>query len=133
MQNRQILECDGQAVRRAGWGAKGRPIAGAILMGLAWLAAGSGYIASRMMVSVRFPAFQIYVLERFEERWQSLVSGAMSMAAGLSFALMALGGGYIAAGFSFRELFLLGAALTALSAFMLLVVQAQTKRRVGRE
>ncbi|MCA8907241.1 MAG: hypothetical protein KDA49_07725 [Rhodospirillaceae bacterium] len=42
MQNRQILECDGQAVRRAGWGAKGRPIAGAILMGLAWLAAGSG-------------------------------------------------------------------------------------------
>ncbi|MCB0007072.1 MAG: MFS transporter, partial [Anaerolineales bacterium] len=26
-----------------------------------WLAAGSGYIASRMMVSVRFPAFQIYV------------------------------------------------------------------------
>ena len=97
-----------------------------------WAAAGAGYIASRMMVTIRFPSFQIYVLERFEERWQSLISGSMSMAAGLSFALMALGGGYIAAGFSFRDLFLLGAAMTALSAVMLLVVQARTNRRVSR-
>ena len=94
-----------------------------------WIAAGLGFIATRAMTSVRFPSFQIYVLERFETRWHALAAGAMAMAAGLSFALMALWGGFIAARFSFRELFLLGASITAFSAILLLIVQYVSSRR----
>ena len=97
-----------------------------------WIAAGLGFIASRSMTSIRFPTFQIYVLERFETRWHALVAGSMAMAAGLSFALMALWGGFIATRFSFRELFLLGASITATSAFLLILVQIASSRRENR-
>jgi hypothetical protein len=57
-------------------------------------------------------------MELVPKNQQPVMAGAGEMAAGFSFALMALGGGYILALFSFRDLFLLGGGLSALGTFI---------------
>ena len=86
-----------------------------------WLVAGLGFIGARSMTNIRFPAFQVFALELFDSRLQSTMAGVMGMAAGLSFALMALSGGYIITQFSFQSLFLTGASITLLGTFILYV------------
>lgn len=78
-----------------------------------WLIGGLGYIGATAFTSMRFPAFVVYSLELVPESRRATLNGVNEMAAGLSFALMALGGGYLIASFGYRELFLLGAAITA--------------------
>ena len=77
-------------------------------------AASIGYVAALAMTNLRFAAFIVYILVLVPKRQQAVMVGAGETAAGFSFALMALGGGYIATLSSFRELFLLGAILSGL-------------------
>lgn len=78
-----------------------------------WLIGGFGYVGAMAFTSMRFPAFVVYSLELVPESRRATLNGVNEMAAGLSFSLMALSGGYLVASFGYRELFLLGAAITA--------------------
>lgn len=78
-----------------------------------WLVSGLGYVGAMAFTSMRFPAFLVYSLELVPESRRATLNGVNEMAAGLSFSLMALGGGYLITAFGYRALFLLGAAITA--------------------
>lgn len=93
-----------------------------------WLVAGGGFIGARFLTGLRYPAFQVYILEMFETRRHALISGVMAFAAGLSFALMALSGGYIATLFSFSNLFLTGAGITIFGSLILLLFHLYARR-----
>ena len=86
-----------------------------------WWVAGLGFIAARFLTGMRYPAFQVYILEMFETRYHALMSGILAFSAGLSFALMALSGGYIITLFSFQNLFLTGASITIFGSIILIV------------
>jgi ACDE family multidrug resistance protein len=77
-----------------------------------WIAAAIGYIGATAMSSLRFTGFIVYIMEIMPKHQQAVMAGAGEMAAGSSFALMALSGGYILARYGFRDLFLLGALFT---------------------
>lgn len=79
-----------------------------------WFAASIGFIGAVALTSIRFPAFLVYILELVPQYQQSVMAGAGEMAAGLSFAVMALGGGYVLAYLGFQDLFLIGACLSIL-------------------
>ena len=83
-----------------------------------WLLAAVGYIGAIATSSLRFTAFIVYLMEIVPKRQQAVIAGAGEMAAGFSFASMALGGGYIVAVLTFRDLFLLGSILTFLGTGM---------------
>ncbi len=97
-----------------------------------WLAASFGYIGAVSMMAVRFTAFTVHILELVPQRHQALMAGMGEAAAGLSFAMMALGGGLLLTAFTFRDLFLLGTLFgfigTAL--FWLYVVVSRRKRKL---
>ena len=81
-----------------------------------WLAASFGYIGVISMMSLRYAAFIVYILDLVPRSWQALMAGTGEAAAGMSFAMMALGGGFILSAFAFRDLFLLGALISPSSA-----------------
>ncbi len=77
-----------------------------------WWAAGIGYMGVMTGSSIRYTTFLIYVMSMIKPEQRSLMSGINEMTAGLSFAGMALVGGYIIVNQGYQMLFLLGAALT---------------------
>ncbi len=82
-----------------------------------WSAAGLGFMGTVALSSIRFPAFLVYSMEVVSPKQRGLVAGADEMAAGLSFASMALSGGYMITALGYQPLFLLGAGLTIIGAF----------------
>ncbi len=97
-----------------------------------WLAASFGYIGSISMMSVRYTAFIVYILDLAPRSHQALMAGTGEAAAGLSFAMMALGGGLLLATFAFRDLFLLGSFIAFLGTalFWLYVFASKPKRKL---
>ncbi len=97
-----------------------------------WLAASFGYIGSISMMSVRFTAFIVYILDLVPRSHQALMAGTGEAAAGLSFAMMALGGGLLLTAFTFRDLFLLGSFIAFLGTalFWLYVFVNKPKRKL---
>lgn len=97
-----------------------------------WLAASFGYIGSISMMSVRYTAFIVYILDLVPRKHQALMAGTGEAAAGLSFAMMALGGGLLLTAFTFRDLFLLGAliAIVGTALFWLYVLVTEPKRKL---
>ncbi len=97
-----------------------------------WLAASFGYIGAISMMSARYTAFIVYILDLVPRSWQALMAGTGEAAAGMSFAMMALGGGFILSAFAFRDLFLLGAFLTLIGAalFWLYILVSKRKRKL---
>jgi MFS family permease len=83
-----------------------------------WWAASLGYIASLSLTNLRFAAFIVYIMVLVPKRQQAVMVGAGEAAAGSSFALMALAGGYLVTLAGFRELFLLGSLLSGLGTFV---------------
>lgn len=77
-----------------------------------WLAAGVGFMGVISLSSLRYSAFLVYSMELVTPDWRSTMSGAGEMAAGFSFALMALTGGYIITASGYHTLFLIGASLS---------------------
>lgn len=97
-----------------------------------WLAAAIGFIGALAVMSVRFTAMTVFILDLVSKSQQSIMAGSGEMAAGLSFAIMSLGGGILLAFFGFRELFLLGALLSFIGAllFWLYARGAKSKREL---
>ncbi|MGB7338600.1 MAG: MFS transporter [Phototrophicaceae bacterium] len=93
-----------------------------------WVAA-SAYIFAIAATNLRFTAFIVYIMVIIPKKNQGVMVGAGETAAGLSFAVMALGGGYIASIFGFRELFLLGAVLSGLGTLIFWLHLQQIKRK----
>jgi predicted MFS family arabinose efflux permease len=77
----------------------------------AWYAAGLGYVGAIAMTSIRYPAFMVYSMEMVPVRYRSALAGSAETATGLSFAALALAGGYLIANLGYSALFLTGAAL----------------------
>ena len=77
-----------------------------------WGAAGLGFLGVMVLVSFTVPAFGIYHQELMPLTWRTVMSGAATMAVGLSWAFITLGGGYIITTLGYRSFFLTGAALT---------------------
>ena len=76
-----------------------------------WAVAGLGAIGVNALAAITVPTFSIYQMEAVDTSWRSTMSGATSMAIGVSRSLIALGGGFIVAAMGHRTLFGLGTAL----------------------
>jgi MFS family permease len=105
--------------RRIGFGMTailGSALAGLSILPMALIAspaaAGLGFIGLLSFTSMRYPAFYVYLMERTPDRLRAIMNGVNEMAAGLSFALMALAGGYIIVEYGYTAAFLVGAVLT---------------------
>lgn len=83
-----------------------------------WGAAGLGYMGIIALAAITGPAFGVYHMEIVAPRWRATTSGATTMAFGLSWSAMALGGGYIITALGYRSLFLIGTGLTAAGALL---------------
>ena len=94
-----------------------------------WLAAAFGFIGALAVMSVRFTALTVYILDLVPKAQQSVMAGSGEMAAGLSFAMMALGGGILLTVFGFRELFLLGSLLAFIGTLLFWLYTREAKPR----
>lgn len=101
------------------WGAVGMALS---LLPLAtvphWGAAGLGYMAMMALVSLTRPAMGIYMMAIMPVTWRTTISGVYTMAIGLSWSIIALGGGYLIAWVGYQPFFLLSALLTGLGALL---------------
>jgi MFS family permease len=75
-------------------------------------AAGIGFVGLLAFTSIRYPTFYVFMMERTPPRLRAAMTGAGEMAAGLSFALVSLAGGYIIVRYGYDATFLLGAVIT---------------------
>lgn len=76
-----------------------------------WSGAALAYVGVITMTSIRYPAFMVYSMALIPVRYRSHAAGAGEMAAGLSFAAIALAGGYIILTYGYGALFFAGAAV----------------------
>jgi MFS family permease len=81
-----------------------------------WGAASLGYVGATALGLIVGPTFTVCTQEIVPSRSRALMSGATTMASGVSTSAMALGGGYIITVLGFPSLFLTGAGLTATAA-----------------
>jgi predicted MFS family arabinose efflux permease len=81
-----------------------------------WGAASLGYVGATALGLIVRPAFTVYTQEIVPPRSRVLMSGAATMASGVSTSAMALGGGHIITALGFPSLFLTGAGLAAAGA-----------------
>ena len=81
------------------------------------LAATVGLVGVMVTANIRYPAFNIYMLEVVPAKVRPMMSGVNEMAAGLSFALVALVGGVVIVRYGYSALFLACGAITLLGAF----------------
>lgn len=92
-----------------------------------WAAAGIGRFGHIVLSAVWLPALQVYQMERVEPAWRSLAYGALSMAMGMAFGLVSLGGGYVIASWGYRALFLIGAGLSAAGVLVMLAIMRRER------
>ncbi len=83
-----------------------------------WGVASLGFVAVMALASIRYPTFMIYTMEVVSPEQRGIASGAGEMAAGGSFAFMALSGGYLIVTLGYNSLFLTGAVLTGIGTFI---------------
>ena len=76
-------------------------------------AAGLGYVGILVCGAILAPALNVYLTEITSSEWLSSATGASLLGTTVSFALAALGGGYVITILGYREFFLIAAGLTA--------------------
>jgi MFS family permease len=93
---------------------------GLLLMGLLphWLGVSLGFIGVIGLLSITGAVTNVMQMEIVSPAWRGATSGLSSMAGGLGFASMALGGGYIVPVLGYRGLFLISAGLVTASALL---------------
>jgi MFS family permease len=94
-----------------------------------WVGVGLAQVGVLALSAMWMPAMQVFQMELVHERWRSLAYGLVSMTMGLTFAAVSLSGGYIAAAWGYRTLFLLGILICLVGAAAILPVV----RRLTRE
>jgi len=96
------------------------------------LAVGTGFIALMAFTSVRYPAFYVYVMERTPPRLRATMTGTGEMAAGFSFAMISLAGGYIIVHQGYGATFLLSALITLAGTLLFAAYVWMSARRQAR-
>lgn len=81
-------------------------------------AAGLGYMGVMAGSSIRYTSFMVFIMAMIKPEQRSFMSGLSEMTAGLSFAVMALAGGYIIVNQGYQTLFLVGAGATLLGTLL---------------
>ena len=81
-----------------------------------WGAAGVSFMGVIALASIARPAFMVLQMEMVTPGWRVTLASAGTMAVGLSWSVMALGGGYLIPVLGYRTLFAAGAAITATGA-----------------
>lgn len=81
-----------------------------------WAAAGIGYTLVIGMRSITQSVSSVVHMEIVPASWRGVTSGVVAMSMGLGFTSMSLGGGYLIPALGFPGLYLLAAAITAVSA-----------------
>ena len=76
------------------------------------LAAGAGFVGLLAFTSIRYPAFYIYLMERTPPRLRATMTGTGEMAAGFSFAMISLSGGFMIVRHGYDATFLIAALIT---------------------
>ncbi len=83
-----------------------------------WQSAGLGYMALLSFAAITRAPITIFQMESVGPEWRTYMAGAASMATGLSWGLMSVGGGYAVDAIGYRGLFLIGATITATGALL---------------
>jgi MFS family permease len=83
-----------------------------------WSAAGLGFAGMTALFALTTGPIRAYSQEIVVPQWRGAMSGAVLMGVGLTYALMALIGGYSIAALGYRGVFLAGAGLTAIGALL---------------
>ena len=97
------------------WGSLGTIFCFIPLIALShWGMAGLAFVGISALTTIRFAAFAVYQQEMVSTRWRSMMSGATSMASGLSFSTISLVGGYLVPVLGYKSFFFLSAVITAL-------------------
>ena len=81
-------------------------------------AAALGFVGLTAMASIRRPAISVYGMDIVPLSWRTIMSSATTMAVGVSWCLIALGGGYLVTRLSYPSFFLAAAVVTALGAIL---------------
>ncbi len=81
-----------------------------------WSAAGLGFMGVIALASISRPAIMVYQMELVTPGWRVAMASAGTMAVGVSWVVMAVGGGYLIPLLGYRSLFAVGAALSAAGA-----------------
>ena len=81
-----------------------------------WTAAGFGYMAVIALVSLTRPAVMVYLMEIMPQELRTTMSGVYTMAMGLSWSAVALGGSRLITSLGYPAFFLAAAACTVASA-----------------
>jgi MFS family permease len=97
-----------------------------------WLVAVWAFMLLTATSFIAQPAFNVYTQEAIAPHWRSTMSGAVTMATGVSQGLTAIGGGYLIASLGFASLYWLGASLTFVGAVLFGVYLAGAGRRLHR-
>jgi MFS family permease len=79
---------------------------------LHWSAVGFSYMLLMALASIARVVITVFHQELVAPSWRGTISGATTMAAALSWAVMAFGGGYLITTLSYSSVFLTGAGLT---------------------
>jgi len=105
----------------ARWGVGRTALMGVLGVGLSllpmaliphWSAAGFGFMMVTGLISITIPTYIMFNLQIVPPKWQTTVSGAGTMAVGLSWAGVALVGSYVVTALGYRSLFLMSSVLT---------------------
>jgi MFS family permease len=83
-----------------------------------WVAVGIGCIGVFAMGAMRFSVFTVFQQEMVPDRWRPTISGATAMATGLSYAAVALGGGYLIPAYGYGAVFTLSAVAVVAGALL---------------
>lgn len=83
-----------------------------------WVAVGVGCIGVFAMGAMRFSVFTVFQQEMVPARWRPTISGATAMATGLSYAVVALAGGYLIPAYGYRVVFSLSAVAVVAGALL---------------
>lgn len=122
------------------WGVGGPFVLGSLAMALGlvpmlifphWATAGFGFVGMTVLQSMTRTSISVYQMEVVSPKWRTMMSAATVMAAGLGWAIMAFGGGFIITALGYNRLFLTTASLVSTSA-LIFWVYLRIKRDGGR-
>jgi MFS family permease len=87
-----------------------------------WGGAALGFVGVAMLSAIRYAASLVFFLDLVPPNRRTTVTGVTETAAGISFAALTFGGGYLVVGAGYSALFLLGAGVTLLGAIVFVAV-----------
>ena len=96
-----------------------------------WLAVGIGLLGMQILSAIWMPALQVFQMELVPSQWRTLAYGIVSMSMGFTFASVSVVGGYMAAAWGYRSLFLLGVGISILGAALMWNAAKQPKTRLN--